>query len=539
MNKHGQSIIEYAMIAILVILGTVVMGPYVLRSVNAHFKLWNDSTKDSFEENTIQAPVSVIPHIDTNCTCTSTPKDCGSSSNINQGSCGPGQRIIEHDCSIQGCDGAPLSTCKDDDSCCTTFSPGTCGTTPIGQTPSAGNCNYGQRILASQCPNVPVECQADSSCGLPTCGPVSTINGVPQATACPGSTDDLDKAYSPTYVATQGACTQTKCQYYCNSGILDALGNCMPVYSICCNQNANITSQMHVVFADGSSKAFPIGTFVEPQNSSGAPPVSAYGTAPNCNNGNVTNTAIYNVSSSEWVIRYDDCGANGHNADHDFNDIQCDLVWGASTASCSNINSTGQCIWVSGSNASAPSVCCASPWSAIGGGNGCGSGPSCTGCGGCFYSGTKVLLANGKKVPIEGLKVGDVLLGPDGAHNTIVKFDIMPRRDWKIYSFNGGRYFVTENHVFKTATGWKAMNPALAMQDHPQIKVEQLKIGDMLITINGPVRLEKIKSKIIKDSVVYNPELDGNHEYYADGYLVHNMLKPPQPACCTQVGLTS
>ena len=34
--------IEYSLIAVLVILGIVIMGPYVLRSVGAHFKLWDD-----------------------------------------------------------------------------------------------------------------------------------------------------------------------------------------------------------------------------------------------------------------------------------------------------------------------------------------------------------------------------------------------------------------------------------------------------------------------------------------------------------------
>jgi Flp pilus assembly pilin Flp len=57
MNKHGQSIIEYVLIAVLVILGIVIMGPYVLRSVNAHFKLWDDGVQDSFTENITQAPV--------------------------------------------------------------------------------------------------------------------------------------------------------------------------------------------------------------------------------------------------------------------------------------------------------------------------------------------------------------------------------------------------------------------------------------------------------------------------------------------------
>ena len=62
--------IEYIFIAILVILGIVIMGPYVLRSVNAHFKLWDESVQDSSTENLTQAPASDVPKINTNCTCT-------------------------------------------------------------------------------------------------------------------------------------------------------------------------------------------------------------------------------------------------------------------------------------------------------------------------------------------------------------------------------------------------------------------------------------------------------------------------------------
>ena len=50
LRKKGQSFIEYSIIAVLVILGVVVMGPYVLRSINAHFKMWDDQVQDSHNE---------------------------------------------------------------------------------------------------------------------------------------------------------------------------------------------------------------------------------------------------------------------------------------------------------------------------------------------------------------------------------------------------------------------------------------------------------------------------------------------------------
>lgn len=62
MRKHsGQSIIEYSIIAILVMLSVVIMGPYVLRSVNAHFKIWDDQVQDSANDRLTQASDIDLP----------------------------------------------------------------------------------------------------------------------------------------------------------------------------------------------------------------------------------------------------------------------------------------------------------------------------------------------------------------------------------------------------------------------------------------------------------------------------------------------
>jgi len=57
---------------------------------------------------------------------------------------------------------------------------------------------------------------------------------------------------------------------------------------------------------------------------------------------------------------------------------------------------------------------------------------------------------------------------------------------------------------------------------HPGIKVRQLKMGDDLVTRTGSIQLRKIGFKIFKGVVVYDLQLDGSHDYYADGLLVHN-----------------
>ena len=62
----------------------------------------------------------------------------------------------------------------------------------------------------------------------------------------------------------------------------------------------------------------------------------------------------------------------------------------------------------------------------------------------------------------------------------------------------------------------------MAQRKYPEFKVGKLKIGDELVSSKGLIRLKKIESKVMKGSVVYDPQLDGNHTYYADGFLVHN-----------------
>jgi len=102
---------------------------------------------------------------------------------------------------------------------------------------------------------------------------------------------------------------------------------------------------------------------------------------------------------------------------------------------------------------------------------------------------------------------------------------IRPRQDWKIYAFNGGRYFVTKDHALMTTNGWEAIDPQGALlAAAPQLnKIGQLKIGDELVTRNGLIRITKIGFIVAKDSFVYNAILDGNHDFYADGFLAHNM----------------
>lgn len=152
------------------------------------------------------------------------------------------------------------------------------------------------------------------------------------------------------------------------------------------------------------------------------------------------------------------------------------------------------------------------------------SSPVVRGEGSCFTAGTQVILADGSTKNIEDVQIGEVLLGQAGAHNTVLAFDHVTLGDRKLYSFNGGRFFVEDEHPFLATDGvWRSIDPAATLRESPNLEVQKLHIGDTLVTIDGTVEIVSIDSQEAEpDLALYNFILDGNHTYFADSYLVHN-----------------
>lgn len=149
---------------------------------------------------------------------------------------------------------------------------------------------------------------------------------------------------------------------------------------------------------------------------------------------------------------------------------------------------------------------------------------------GCFLAGTEVSLFNGKRKPIEDVSLDDVLLGTSGGPVKVVALMSYENKGPK-YSINGGRYFVTGSHPFKTVEGWKAFSPELAKIDNPALEVGRLKIGDAVYTENGIEVVHTIDKKESSEKV-YNFQVDGVHEYIANGFQVHNKSE------CSCIGMS-
>ncbi|MFH1375672.1 MAG: Hint domain-containing protein, partial [Patescibacteria group bacterium] len=128
-----------------------------------------------------------------------------------------------------------------------------------------------------------------------------------------------------------------------------------------------------------------------------------------------------------------------------------------------------------------------------------------------------------------GASVLDSDTVPEGrVANTVIAFDHVKLGNRKLYSFNGGGFFVTGEHPFMSKEGvWKSIDPQATLRENPQLVVEQLEIGDVLLTQDGEVEIKQIDFESADpETPLYNFVLGGNNTYYADGYLVHNKCSP-------------
>ena len=72
-----------------------------------------------------------------------------------------------------------------------------------------------------------------------------------------------------------------------------------------------------------------------------------------------------------------------------------------------------------------------------------------------------------------------------------------------------------------TTEGRQSINPEATKILYPDLEVTTLRPGSIMITDHGEIPLFIIQSKHTIEPV-YTFTVDGSHDFYADGYLVHN-----------------
>ena len=128
---------------------------------------------------------------------------------------------------------------------------------------------------------------------------------------------------------------------------------------------------------------------------------------------------------------------------------------------------------------------------------------------GCFVAGTLVQLPNGIKY-IEDIEVGDTVKSFDVGTSSTVSSKVTET------FVHNDRYYMIINGIIKTTS----VHPFYS--DGNWIEAGDLSIGDKILHVDGLEHTVKTIELNDEPVTVYNFEVDGTHNYFAEGYLVHN-----------------
>lgn len=150
---------------------------------------------------------------------------------------------------------------------------------------------------------------------------------------------------------------------------------------------------------------------------------------------------------------------------------------------------------------------------------------NCGGGGGasCFTDETLIELADGRRVTIDKIRVGDKVRSAFGAINNVVSVEKVSLAGRKLFAFNGEKPFFTAEHPFLTLDGWKSLNPTATREEHGFVVDGRLGKGDLVLLHGQWIKIDSFNTQQeYTAKEVYNLILDGDHSYIANGYGVHN-----------------
>jgi len=128
----------------------------------------------------------------------------------------------------------------------------------------------------------------------------------------------------------------------------------------------------------------------------------------------------------------------------------------------------------------------------------------------CFLAGTQISLADNSSLPIEQVRPGDMVLSynePTG--------NLEPALVLKTFKHQSRQHLVINKELKVTANHPLFVNGQW-------LDAGEIKIGDELLRQDGQTVVVLSVEKEAGDFLVYNLEVDKNHNYFAEGYLAHN-----------------
>lgn len=148
----------------------------------------------------------------------------------------------------------------------------------------------------------------------------------------------------------------------------------------------------------------------------------------------------------------------------------------------------------------------------------------------CFVAGTQITMADGTEKSIEDVVVGDEVLSFNGTENEskrVIDLKAPTHKDIVKYVFsNQTELICTHDHPIFTDGGELASYaPELTNSRYDLDKeVKQIKVGDLVFVnkTNSQTAVKEIIELDLGDTQTYIFTVEDNHNFYANGILVHN-----------------
>ena len=150
----------------------------------------------------------------------------------------------------------------------------------------------------------------------------------------------------------------------------------------------------------------------------------------------------------------------------------------------------------------------------------------------CFIAGTKVLTENGEHA-IEDIKVGDKVLtvNHEEAQKSELKnvIQTMATDNKEVVRYtleNGVTITGTSDHpIYVNDKGYCSLDPEITKNDSG-FDCSQIEVGDKLLHYDGYEVPITYIDRLEEPATVYNlSNIEDNHNFYANGFLVHNRIK--------------
>ncbi len=161
----------------------------------------------------------------------------------------------------------------------------------------------------------------------------------------------------------------------------------------------------------------------------------------------------------------------------------------------------------------------------------------------CFLAGSLVTLEDGSEVPIEDIKVGDMVIGAFGESNPVLALHRPLLGAAKLVNINGEHitsahhphisadklFYAADparvysstygrTHIVLNANGETEERMLYGLQEG---RVQQLTTGVLLKTIEGSREVQSIEElQYPSDTQLYNLVVGGSHTYHVEGYAV-------------------